>query len=375
MRIGVNATFASARHNGTTTFLDGLLRCLREQGHEVLVYSSSQRYAELEGVTLRSTPESLADGSGSATLRRFAWMQAMLPARLKRDRVDLFFAPNVEALVSPPVSQVVTVHDLIPLFYPQEAPRLNQYYKRVLPRVLRNSIRTVAVSQHTRQDVIQQYGIDPDRVTVVYNSLRDELFDPTFGQEPSDFKAERYFLFVGTFAPRKNLETVIRAFARVHDRLPEKLIVVAYPDRWQKSVEQLALELGVLAKINCYSGLKNAELTFLYRNATALLLLSKYEGFGYPPLEAMAGGTPAVVSDSTSLAEVVGEAGIRVAYHDVAAAADAMVRLSQDTDQRNTFRHRGRLRARQFTWANSMEQVRQSLGATSQLLQPAAMVR
>jgi glycosyltransferase involved in cell wall biosynthesis len=231
----------------------------------------------------------------------------------------------------------------------------------VLPHVLRSSLRTLVVSQHTRADVIQQYGLEPDRVDVVYNSLREELFDSSAGTKPEGLGASPYFLFVGTFAPRKNLETVVRAFARAHCEIPEKLVVVAYADRWQESIRRLAQELGVLEKIVFYSGLKNTELKYLYRNATALFLLSEYEGFGYPPLEAMASGTPAIVSDSTSLAEVVGDAGILARHRDVDAAALAMRRLSSDSGYRDTFRNKGKLRASQFTWANSMEQMRQML--------------
>jgi glycosyltransferase involved in cell wall biosynthesis len=361
VRIGINATFASERHNGTTTFVDGILRCLRAHGHEALVYSSSERYALLEGVTLRKTPASLADGRGSATMRRFAWMQACLPRRLKRDGVELFFAPNVEALLWSPVPQIVTVHDLIPLFYPAESPRQRHYYKYVLPHILRASLRTLVVSQHTRRDVIQQYGLDAGRVNVVYNSLREDLLDDSVGAKPEGLGSCPYFLFVGTFSPRKNLETVIRAFARTHSEVPEKLVVVAYPDRWQDSIRRLAKELGVLQKVEFYSGLKNAELKFLYRNATALFLLSEYEGFGYPPLEAMASGTPAIVSDSTSLAEVVGDAGIQLFHRDADGAAVAMRRLSGDSTYRDTFRDKGKLRAGQFRWLNRMEQIGQVL--------------
>jgi glycosyltransferase involved in cell wall biosynthesis len=364
MRIGVNATFVSARHNGTTTFVDGMLQSLGSMGHEVLVYSSSKRYASMEGLQLRETPESVwADGSGNAALKRFVWMQSVLRRQVRQDHVDLFLAPTVEGLLRCPAPQVITVHDLIPLFYRDEGPRLYHYYKRVLPRLLRNAHRILTVSQHTRQDVIQRYQVDPDRVAVVYNGLREELFDPAFGSRPNNFTLARYFLFVGSFSPRKNLETVIRAFARIQANVPEDLAVVAYPDRWQGSLNQLASDLGVLHRMHFYSGLSTPELSYFYRNATGVILLSEYEGFGYPPLEAMASGTPAIVSASTSLAEVVGEAGITSLHSDVGAAATAMQRLSQDSQYREVFRTRGALRASHFTWANTTREMMNALTA------------
>jgi len=362
MRIGLNAVFVNSRHNGTTTFLDGVIEILVSMGHEIVVYSSSERYAGREGVRLSKTPRALCVGeSAGAGAKRFVWMQSMLGRKLKRDGVDLFFSPNVEGMLSCPVPQIVTVHDLIPLFYPDECPRQHHSYKWLLPRILRASFRTLVVSQHTRNDVMAHYAVDPSRVTLVYNGLREQLFDPEFGTSPANSEPAPYFLFVGTFAPRKNLETVVRAFARIHAEVPEKLAIVAYPDRWQDSRQRLAAELGVGHKIGFYCGLQNAELAYLYRHATALILMSEYEGFGFPPLEAMATGTPAIVSDKTALAEVVGDAAIRHACGDVEAVAASLSQLSADRQYRDDLGLVGALRAQQFTWAESAKQIQHAL--------------
>ena len=216
MRLAINATAVSNLHNGSTTFLDGIVQYLGSHGHELFVYSSAERYASFENVTLRKTPANLVfNGSPANNFRRFAWTQASLPSKLKRDKVDLFFSP-VEGLLRSPVPQVVAIHDLIPLYYPAECPRLHHYYKRVLPYILKNSARTVAPSQHTKSDLIDRYNLPPEKVSVVYYGLRQELFETEADSKPACLDADQYFLFVGTFAPRKNLETVIRAFAKVH---------------------------------------------------------------------------------------------------------------------------------------------------------------
>ena len=161
------------------------------------------------GIELKKTPRSIrADGSGTAAVKRFAWMQSELPRQLKRDSVDLFLAPTVEGLLRCPVPQVLTVqHDLIPLFYREECPRLYHYYKWVLPRMLRNAQRTLAVSEHTRRDVIEQYALDPARVTMALQRLARRtvlILSLAINLKVSDLSA--YFLFVGNFSPRKNLE-------------------------------------------------------------------------------------------------------------------------------------------------------------------------
>jgi glycosyltransferase involved in cell wall biosynthesis len=361
MRLAINATTVSKLHNGITTFVDGIVQYLGSHGHELLVYTSAERYANLAGVTLRRTPEALAfNGSAANNFRRFAWTQAVLPSRLKRDRVDLFFSP-VEGLLHSPVPQVVAVHDLIPLFYPVECPRLHHYYKRVLPYILKGSARAVVPSQHTKSDLIDRYNLPEDKVSVVYYGLRAELFDADADSRPACLEAARFFLFVGSFAPRKNLETVVRAFATIHAEVPERLVVVAYPDERQQTIRELAKSLNVLDKLAFCSGLSNSELAYLYRHATGLLLLSEYEGFGYPPLEAMATRTPAIVSDSTSLAEVVGDAGITGACRDFEAAAAAMRRLSREQLYRELLGKTGEARARQFTWLNTAKQLSDAL--------------
>ena len=141
----------------------------------------------------------------------------------------------------------------------------------------------------------------------------------------ADFRSEPYFLFVGTFSPRKNLETLIRALAKARDHVRESLLIVAYPDKWSTGNLRLAEELGLGNRIVHMCGLTNQEMSFVYGHATALFLLSEYEGFGFPALEAMLAGTPAVVSDSTALAEVVGDAALKINAHDVDAAAKAML--------------------------------------------------
>ncbi len=248
---------------------------------------------------------------------------------------------------------MLVVHDLIPLFYPEEAPRRRGYYKKLLPHVLKYTAAVIAVSNHTRNDLLQHYTLNPSSVHVAYDGVLQSSEDQSAECTPARFPSEPYFLFVGTFSPRKNLETVIRALAKVRDQVRESLLIVAYPDKWTRGSLRLAKELGLGNRIVHMSGLTNPEISFVYGHATALFLLSEYEGFGYPPMEAMLAGTPAVVSDSTALAEVAGDAALKISAHDVDAAAAAMLRLSTDHTYREEMRQPGIQRARTFTWART----------------------
>jgi glycosyltransferase involved in cell wall biosynthesis len=354
LRIAVNAALIGTRYSGVATCTVGLIDCLSELGHEVVVYGSSPHLAKGKRVKVAKVSPSLAFDKGSiAALLRFMWNQTILPLRLLHDNVDIVISQNTDGSFWSPAAQALVVHDLIPLLYPDEAPRLHSYYNRVLPFVMKRTAAIVAVSQNSRNDLVRRYRLDPAKVHVVYNGLTSALGEPASDDKPAGVRSSRYFLFVGTFAPRKNLETVIRALATVRNEIPESLVVVAYPDRWTASCLRTVGELGLSDRIIHLNGLTNEELTTVYRHATALFLLSEYEGFGFPPLEAMLLGTPAVVSDSTALAEVVGDAALRIKSHDVDAAAEAMRKLSTDQNYRHGLRQLGMQKARTYTWART----------------------
>jgi glycosyltransferase involved in cell wall biosynthesis len=292
------------------------------------------------------------DANRFAGLFRMLWNWFILPIRISGKNIDAVVSQNGEGAIWGSIPQLLVVHDLIPLFYPEEAPRLRSYYKIFLPWVLKHSAAVVTVSQHTRSDLLRHYKLNPAAVHVAYNVVERASREGHSEQRPAGFPASPYFLFVGTFSPRKNLETVIQAFAKVRDRVSESLLIVAYPDKWSSECFRLARELGVRDRITHLYGLTDEELGYAYTHATALFLLSEYEGFGYPPLEAMLAGTPAVVSDSTALAEVVGDAAVKISPRDIAAASQAMLRPSTDESCRE-LRRRGTKRAGTFTWSRA----------------------
>jgi glycosyltransferase involved in cell wall biosynthesis len=360
----VNAAFAGGNFNGITRFADSLVEGLYRAGHDVVVYSSAKHYKSNPQITVCETPSRLRSEYGAlGNLSRFLWTSTTLPGQVKRGRADLLITPNPEGAVRSSVPQIVTVHDVIPLFYREENPRQHFLYKYVLPSILARATRILVVSEYTRQDVIRSYNVPPERVLLVYTGIRDDLFEDRPGYPPAGHQPGPFFLFVGTFSPRKNLATVIRAFAAIAKDVPERLVVVAYPDRWMESVMQLASDLRIMDRMVLFHGLPDAQFSYLQRNATALVLLSEYEGLGLPPLEAMAVGTPAIASSSTSLAEVTGDAAIQVPCKDVDAAAAAMRTLSQSPGLRDSLRAKGKQHARNFDCKQGREQIDRALGS------------
>ncbi len=361
MRIGVNATACGNRYNGIATFNEFLIDGLCATDHDVLVYSSAKDIGKIRAITFRQTPESLSfDGSRLTNLRRFAWLQTSLPSLLKRDGVQLLITPSVEGLLWPKIPQIITVHDLMPLYYVEENPRQYYYYRYILPKVLASTDLVLTVSEFSRQELIKAYGISSDRVAVTSTGIRPELFEPFNNIQEQPANAP-YFLFVGTFSPRKNLKTVVLAFAEIAAVVPDQLVIVAYPDRWKSEIVDLANQLKVSSRLTYHSGLTNEQMMHLYRNATALILVSEYEGLGAPPLEAMAVRTPVIVSDSTSLAEVVAGAGLNVPCTDVSAVASAMRVVSTQPEVRDRLREQGRRRAEKYHRARCITVLNRAL--------------
>jgi glycosyltransferase involved in cell wall biosynthesis len=365
VRIALNGAFLDAGHHGTGTFTRGLLRgliALGEAADDIIFFYArpSDEIRDGCGVRLRTTSKFLGAGGGSlANASRFIWTQALLPLRLQRDKVDVFLSPLAEGMLCSALPQVIIVYDLIPLLYPEECPHLYLYFKYILPSILRNARRVVAISEHARRDIVRHFGVPPENVAVVYGGIEPLYFSANGAQPPNLSLPESYFLFVGTFSPRKNLRTIIQAFAQIHKEIPHRLVVVARRDRkFAPEVLSLAQRLGILDKITILSNLSRQELLFVYRRASALLLLSEYEGFGYPPLEAMAVGTPAIVSEGTAVSEVVGNAALTVLLDDIPAVSEAMRKMALDEGLRSRYSQLGLHHSRQFNWGASAAKMR-----------------
>lgn len=286
---------------------------------------------------------------------RFFGRHVQWPARLRRARPDAFFGP-VGALPLRDVGcpSVITVHDLAiyrnPEWFPGRQPLSTRL---VVPRSLSRADVLIAVSEHTADDIEQLFGVPRRRIEVVPHGV-SHRFRPLGGEERDEARArlglpERFILFVGTIEPRKNLATLLEAWAMMRDR-PDLVIVGS----WGWSYEGIRERLGRLGpRVHHLDSLDPTELPVVYNLARVLAHPAWYEGFGLPPLEAMACGTPVVVSDRSSLPEVVGDAAVVVPADDPEAWRRALEGLMDDPEQAADLGRKGILRAARFTWARA----------------------
>lgn len=288
--------------------------------------------------------------------------QGRMPGLLRRLCPDVYHAPNyMIPMAAFPRNRrgrircVVTVHDLIPLLFPEWTPRARKtrllwLYRRVMREMAARADTILTVSETSRRDierVLLKGRAEPGRVRTVYNGV-----SAAFHPEPRAPNPVPVLLYVGRFDPYKNLCGLLRAFERVVQRMDGRvrLRVIGPPDPRYPEAPRLAETLNLNPYIEWSGYVDGGGLARAYREADALAMLSLYEGFGLTLLEAMASGTPVVCSDRASLPEVVGDAALMTDPDHPATAAEALVRVLTDEPLRRGMIERGLVRAASFTW-------------------------
>ena len=277
------------------------------------------------------------------------------PARIRATKADAFFGPaGVLPLRDVGMPSVLTVHDLAIYrnaeWFPARQPLSTGW---IVPRSLRRADALIAVSENTARDLEAIFDIPRERIAVVPEAV-SSAFRPLGAEDLKEARQklklpDRFILFVSTIEPRKNLTTLLEAWAMMRDR-PDLVVVGGWGWRYEPIRAQMERMGPGLHHID---GLDPADLPAVYNLALALAHPAWYEGFGLPPLEAMACGTPAVVSDRSSLPEVVGDAGLIVPADSPEAWRRALEKVVGDQDFAAELKRRGIVRAAQLSWSRS----------------------
>lgn len=370
MRIGLDAR--KLHDYGIGTYIRNLIRQLARLDHQS-EYVLLCRAGDVAGLSaLGPNFRAVAESAGNYSLAE----QIRVPLALARERVQLFHAPHyvLPRLVSCP--SIVTIHDCIHLRFPQylRGRFALPYARSSIAFAARRAVRVLTVSESSKRDILHFVDTDPDKIVVIYNA-----YDERFGEEPKEEDVvrvrERYqlhdefVLYVGNVKPHKNLERLIEAFHLVRERGLDRLKLVLIGDDISKyAALRRAVHAHQLHKYVRFLGyVPENTLSVMYRLAGVFVFPSLYEGFGLPPLEAMASGTPVVVSNVSSLPEVTGDAAVLVDPMDPEAIADGMFRVLTDGDLRRTLRQKGLARAKEFSWETSVRRVHdiyEEVGAT-----------
>ncbi len=276
-------------------------------------------------------------------------------------RPDLFLFPNFVRYPLPLGSRsVAVIHDLSFVLHGQHTARRNrQFLLRYVPTTIKKSQHIVAVSENAKNEMVSHYGADPDKITVINPAIDHDFFRPRPQPEIDAVRkkfgiVKPYILHTGTLEPRKNIAGILNAYTKLSPQVRESFsLVLAGGKGWLDREIKAQLDTLKDFDIILTGYVPDEDLPALYSGASLFVYPSFYEGFGMPPLEAMACNTPVVASDNSSLPEVVGDAGILVDAHDTTGLALHIEKVLYDPALADELRRKGLERAKAFTWEQS----------------------
>jgi glycosyltransferase involved in cell wall biosynthesis len=298
------------------------------------------------------------------------WYYTFFPLQILREKPHVFLSMYPSLPLFCPCPQIAVIYDLTPLILPGSFNwRFGIIFGKQLKHTINNAQRIITISHSTENDINKLLGVKKERISVVYPGYDNSRFKTTDDtRRIADTLGKygingNYILYVGTLEPKKNIARLVEAFTRVrkYAAFAHKLVIAGKRAWGDEAIFRAVKEAGIENEVIFTGYVVEDELPLLMNGADAFVFPSLHEGFGIPPLEAMACGTPVVVSNVSSLPEVVGDAAITVDPYSIDAIADAVYRVISNEDLRAQMRAKGLERARLFSWEKAARQTREVL--------------
>ena len=288
----------------------------------------------------------------------FWWDQVQLPYNLKKEKIDVFLTPYFKAPLFCSCKLVLIINDLIPLFsqkYKSLRNFINRvYFEGLMKAATLKADKIIAISNYTKKDILQKFRLPEWKIEVVYLNV-DENYRPSKSNyDQLKYKygiSKQFILYFGNFNPHKNVSFLLKAYSGLPRKIKNKfeLVLGGKKDSHCIALEKRARQLEIENNVIFTGFIPEEDLPTIYSAASLFVFPSLYEGFGLPPLEAMACGTPVIVSNTTSLPEVVGDAGILVESNDTDKLSQAILSILFNTKLQVELRKKGLSRAKKFT--------------------------
>lgn len=354
LKIGINATFLNEKPTGIGMFTREVSERLCVLQKNTVVFTSVPLKADT-----KKTPVSIRGSlQFSHNLYRFLYINTLLPAALRQSGVDLLFCPIMEFPFHSLSPLVVTVHDLHPLYFPEQFGFSAMHFKLALKLLPFLARRVIVPSFFVKGELLKTANLEDETVDVVYEGYDADLFRPCSEERKAEF-SERYrikapyILFVGSLFPYKNVKTLLKSFLSIKNKIPHSLLIIG---KKEVAREPLYQDERIL-----YMDYANADqLPYFYSYADLLVHPSLFEGFGITLLEAMSCGTPVISSKGGSLPEVVGDAGMYFDPLDSMALSQLILKVLRNRELRSELRDKGFRQAKKFSWDRAAAEILQS---------------
>ncbi|MDA3952303.1 MAG: glycosyltransferase family 1 protein [Bacteroidales bacterium] len=298
----------------------------------------------------------------------YYWFEKSIPNILKQINADLFISPDGFLSLNTSVKSIAVIHDISFIHNPKDFPfGLRSYYHYFFPRFAQKAKRIVTVSEYSKQDIAAKFKISPENIDVVYNGS-NEIFKPLTIEETSRTKQQYtkgadFFIFVGALSPRKNIANLLSAFDVFKSKTKCNVKLVIVGEKMFKTKNMKEVYNNISSKNDViFTGRKSPnQLKNLYGAATALTYVPYFEGFGIPIIEAMNCDTAVITSNITSMPEIANDAALFVDPYSVQSIADAMIKISDDSDLRNHLIEKGKLQRQKFSWDKTADKLWKSI--------------
>ncbi|HET7059368.1 MAG TPA: glycosyltransferase family 1 protein [Nitrospiraceae bacterium] len=361
MRIGIDANPLIRNRGGVGWHMYHLLQALVDLKEDLEFVCYVER-----GSLRRHEAEIREQWKDNPALKWIETSRLMRRWRGTMDGLDLYHGMNFRLRTAGRCGAIVTIHDVWLDRNPHLSPKLFGQRRSFIrtKRMAQRAAKVITVSEHSAGDIVDLYGLPREKIAVIYNGVSQD-FRPTSDpvgltqlQRRLSIPTERFILFAGGADPRKNHQTLLKAYARCAALFPShSLIMVGDVTHRFGDIRETARTFDVEDRIICPGPLSLEALRLLYAHADVFVFPSLYEGFGMPVLEAMACGTPVITSRTTSLPEVAGDAAVLVNPEDAEELADAIMRVLDDDALQSRLRSKGLERVKQFTWQRAARQT------------------
>lgn len=359
IKLLINATILDSQPSGLGVYTQNILSRLGKylKLKEKLVYTSAE--IEFEDLRVIKTTQGLAPSRGKyAGLVRFLWTQSILIFKHLFNQA-IIYCPTQYASLFSFKKQIITIHDLLPLKFPKQNKPQYLYYKYFLPILIAKCEKIITISENTKQDLLQYYKMNEQKIHVIYNGFDEEKFnvnvDANFVENQYDIN--KYILIVGASYPHKNIDKYFMAYKKIKDKIEEKIIIIGGKKQYKDYLKKIATELEIEKDILFMPYIEDEDLPCFYKSASLLAYPTLYEGFGLPPIEAMACGTPVVVSNTSSLPEVVGDAALLFDPNDIEDMADKTLIMLKDKKIREKCIEEGFKNIKRFSWDLTAQEI------------------
>ena len=352
----INATCIGEKPDGIAVYcreiIQGILN--ENQKKHYIVYINREGIkamsflAQKKNVTLHIIPGWFSDDHGFIGHLLRLFFSQYLALRFPR---TIIFNPSPLEMALRHKFQAVMIHDLIPLFFPDDHRKQVHFYKYFLASALRCAGAVITPSKHTMKMIKKRFHPDPGKLFIIHNGIKLPETKHINGTK----RKENFILYLGRLSPTKNVVGLINAYRKIADQVPQKLVIAGAGDI-NLLKEQ---DPGGPGTVEFMGYISDEEVDRLLSTAALFVFPSFYEGFGFPPLEAMARGCPVIVSNTASLPEVCGKAAIYADPYDINSISKAILRVLQDKDLQSRLIKAGYKRVRKFTWVRTARQHQQ----------------